>query len=71
MKFLFLALASMCLLQCAPSKVSPNQPLSDKSNGKVLNERFYEVNGVRKVERRIIVSTTPKLETKVVTEILP
>lgn len=71
MKFFFLALASMFLLQCAPSKVAPNEPLTNKSIGKVHHERYYEVNGVRKVERHIIVTATPKLETKVVTEILP
>jgi hypothetical protein len=64
-------LSSLCLVQCTTSRVDPSRPITKADEGKVISERYYEINGVRKVERRIIVTATPRLETKLVTKILP
>ncbi|MBL9181800.1 MAG: hypothetical protein JNN17_06645 [Verrucomicrobiaceae bacterium] len=64
-------LSSLCLVQCTTSRVDPSHPVTKADEGKVISERYYEINGVRKVERRIIVTATPRLETKLVTKILP
>lgn len=69
-KLLFI-FSSLCLVQCTTSRVDPNRPPTPADEGKVISERYYEINGVRKVERRIVVTTTPRLETKLVTKILP
>ncbi len=68
---IFIILSSLCLVQCAAQRVDPGRPLTRADAGKVISERFYEINGVRKVDRRIIVTTTPRLETRIETQILP
>jgi hypothetical protein len=66
-----LILSSLCLVQCASQHVPPGRPLTAADKGKILSVRYYEINGIRKVERWIIVTTQPKLETRLETEILP
>ena len=67
-----LILPILALASCSTTEVvDPNRPLTAADNGKVINERIYETNGVRKRERRILVTTTPKLETPLETVILP
>ena len=66
-----LILSSLYLVQCASQYVTPGRPLKAADKGKILSERYYEINGVRKVERRIVVATQPKLETRLETKILP
>lgn len=70
MKTLLLCLASACLVQCTHRVADSTRPLTSADNGKILSERYYEIGGVRKVERRIIMTTTPRLETRLETEIL-
>lgn len=67
-KTLVLAFSAVCLSQCAhqPSE----RYLTNEDSGKVISERYYEINGVRKVERRILVTATPRLETRVDARIL-
>ncbi len=67
-KALILAFTAFSLCQCAyqPSE----RYLTNADSGKVISERYYEIDGVRKLERRILVTATPSLETKVVTRIL-
>ena len=67
-KALILAFTAVSLCQCAhqPSE----RYLTNADSGKVINERYYEIDGVRKVERRILVATTPRLETRLETRIL-
>lgn len=64
MNKLILVVMSAGLVQCAGTSSSGPRP------GQVINERYYEINGVRKVERRVVVTTTPVLETTLVTEVL-
>jgi len=64
-KALVLIVAVVALVQCS------HQPyLTNADSGKVVGERYYEVDGVRKVERRILVTATPRYETKLETRIL-
>ena len=67
---LIIVLSSLCLAQCTCPRVDPNRPLTPADEGKVISERYYEINGVRKVERRILVTTRPRLETRLETRIL-
>jgi hypothetical protein len=67
---LIVVLGCLCLVQCTSSRVDPNRTLTPADEGKVISERYYETNGVRKVERRIIVTTQPRLETRLETRIL-
>lgn len=69
MNKLLLIVSTYGLLQCT-NHVDASRPLTPSDSGKVISERYYEVGGVRKVERRIIVTTQPQLETKLVTETL-
>ncbi|MBL9133205.1 MAG: hypothetical protein JNG86_18490 [Verrucomicrobiaceae bacterium] len=64
MKNILLLIASAALVQCANTSSGTLRP------GQVINERYYEVNGVRKVEQRVVVATTPRLETRLVTRVL-
>ena len=59
---LILVLTAVCLSQCAhqPSE----RYLTNADSGKVISERYYEIDGVRKVERRILVASRPRLETR-------
>ena len=59
-------ISSCCLVQCTNSHVDINRPLIKQDEGKVIRERCYEISGSRNVERRIVVATTPRLETKLV-----
>ena len=67
-KTIVLFLAVSCLVQCS------NQPsqryLTNADSGKVIHERYYVIDGVRKVERRILVTATPRYETRLETTIL-
>ena len=58
------------LVQCTTQTVDPNRPLTSEDAGKILSERYYEVDGVRKRERHIIVATSPQLETRIQTDYL-
>jgi hypothetical protein len=69
MQRIALVLASLLLVQCTHTVVEPGQPAPETAVGKVINERHYEINGIRKVERRILVSTRPYV-TKLVTQTL-
>jgi hypothetical protein len=64
MKTILLLIVSSALVQCAHTSSGTLRP------GQVINERYYEINGVRKVERRVVVNATPVLETRLVTRVL-
>jgi hypothetical protein len=64
-KSLVFVVAITALVHC-----SHEPKLTNTDSGKVLSERFYEVNGVRKVDQRILVTATPQLETRLVTKVL-
>ncbi len=70
MQRIALVLASLLLVQCTHTVVEPGQTPPETAVGKVINERHYKINGIRKVERRILVSTQPYV-TKLVTQRLP
>jgi len=70
MQRIALVLASLLFVQCTHTVVAPGQTPPETAVGKVINERYYEIDGVRKVERRILVSTQPYV-TKLVTQRLP
>ncbi len=66
---LIVILSSLCLAQCAgshrvDSKTNPNRTITEADVGKVISERYYEIDGVRKVERRTVISVKPRLETR-------
>jgi hypothetical protein len=67
-KLVTTVLAAACLAQCAHQ--SEQRYLTNQDSGKVISERYYEIDGVRKVERRILVTATPRYETKLETRIL-
>jgi hypothetical protein len=67
-KLVTTVLAAACLGQCAHQ--SEQRYLTNQDSGKVISERYYEVDGVRKVERRILVTATPRYETKLETHII-
>ncbi len=68
MKHIILTLAALCLTQCVNTIDPTSRQLTNADAGKVIDERYYEVNGRRKVDRRVIVNTKPRLETKIVTQ---
>lgn len=64
-KAFVLIVAVVALVQCS------HEPyLTNADSGKVVGERYYEVDGVRKVERRILVATTPRYETRLETQVI-
>lgn len=62
------AFCVVCLAQCAHQ--SEPRYLTNQDSGRVISERYYEIDGVRKVERRILVAATPRYETRLETRIL-
>lgn len=58
----------VCLAQC--THLSEPRYLTNQDSGRVISERYYEIDGVRKVERRILVAATPRYETRLETRIL-
>lgn len=67
-----LAVLLPCLLLCQCQAVSdPNSlPLRQKETRKVIYERYYTMNGHRMVERRVVVTDKPRLETWLYSEVL-
>jgi len=62
-----LALLLPCLLvllcQCQAVSAPNGRSLNKKETRKVLAERYYTMNGQRMVERRVLITDKPRLET--------
>lgn len=68
----FLA-ASACILlvQCNHVLDPSSRPLTNKDSGRVIGEHHYQVGGRAMIQRRVLVSATPVLETRLYGEPAP